>query len=202
MIEPAVVRKRNIYKQYNDDDAQPDPNPNTHTNPTNTHTYTVEILITVALLDPEGCYDVLIDHNTPITSPPIIHFGMECGGSSSSNSNSDNGDDSDMGSNSNSIRYIKGSKYLSALDLLKIQWGVDRVRDIVRSAPMNEIVVAEVSPGPGVVSSAGSSGSSGPGSGSTSSSSSTVDVDNVELVPGGMLQWVSVCMCCCVYVCM
>ncbi len=78
----------------------------------------IEILITIALLDPEGHLDIVLDKVSPSLSPPIIQLPSSAKGS-----------------------------YLSTRDLKRIQWGIQAVRGILKESPMNEVVIDELSPG-------------------------------------------------------
>lgn len=75
-----------------------------------------QMLITVALLDPDARYEVVIDNNDPIGSAPIFQLPKTL------------------------------NSYFSDTDLNKLAWGVEQVRKIVETPPLSDVTSNIVSP--------------------------------------------------------
>lgn len=77
----------------------------------------LDILFTIALLTPDGRYEVILDNDNPIRKSPIVQF-----------------------MNNKNL-------YLSELDTKRLYWGLNQVRKILHTSPLKEVVIAEISPG-------------------------------------------------------
>ena len=87
----------------------------------------VDILITIALLDPEGHYEVILDKTSPVLSPPVIQPPAK-------------GEKDTNGSDK------LGSGYLTHRDLQRIQWGIMEMRKVLNTPPMSTVIAAEMYP--------------------------------------------------------
>ena len=91
------------------------------TTSTNNNPLEMEFLITIALLSPEGYYEVVLDANNPYDKPPVIQLPR--GGGSGS------------------------GKYLSPRDVMRLSWGINKTREIMHGSGMRGVVGRETSPG-------------------------------------------------------
>ena len=86
---------------------------------TNNNPLEMEFLITIALLSPEGYYEVVLDANNPYDKPPVIQLPRGSG----------------------------SGKYLSPRDVLRLSWGINKTREIMHGSGMRGVVGRETSPG-------------------------------------------------------
>ena len=81
----------------------------------------MDILFTVALLTPEGTYEVVLDKHNPLGRSPVVQLPQT-------------GPEG------------KSQRYLSPLDVKRLAWGITQVRAVLRTEPLSTVVVEEVSP--------------------------------------------------------
>lgn len=166
MTEPSFIKnrkKQEVVDDYSDMDLSIDTNA---TDLDSIDTGYIDVLVTIALLNPQGAYKVVIDPNVPISAPPTIQYDNSLGNAAENTKATSN------------KHYVEGSKYLTALDILRLEWGILRVREIFNQSPLREVVVDEVSPGNAIES-------------DKQGDNSSVGQNEVKLLPGGLFQWVS-----------
>ena len=81
---------------------------------------THQMLITIALLNPDARHDIVLDSSNCFRSVPKI------------------------------ILTSNNQEYLTDLDVAKLEWAVNRVREITSTEPISNILLEEISPGIGV----------------------------------------------------
>ena len=82
---------------------------------------THQMLITIALLNPDARHDIVLDSSNCFRSVPKI------------------------------ILSSNNQEYLTDLDLAKLEWAVNRVREITSTEPISNVILEEVSPGNGML---------------------------------------------------
>jgi hypothetical protein len=104
-----------------------------------------EILVTIALLDPDARYIVLFLYSFSFPSThACLSSDMMCGGQVTLNHSSPH--------STPQISLPKGAKrYLSDRDKLVLAWGVQQVRQIFQTPPLRDLTLGEVTPGSGVL---------------------------------------------------
>lgn len=79
----------------------------------------MDILFTVALLTPEGHYEVVLNKENPLGRSPVVQLPTEG---------------------------VSSKRYLTSLDTKRLRWGLEQVRAVLRTEPLSSVVVEEVSP--------------------------------------------------------